>query len=127
MSLLGDTYTLFLREMLIYKKNFRVNIIRSLIFPLIFIVLLGSFGSTPKNVPVAVVNYDNGQAAMRFINLLQGGNGLAVVSETTQQQAMSLLSDGTVAGVVVIPSGFSSGQSPVFMFILTILSLNLLL
>jgi hypothetical protein len=51
MSLLGDTSTLFLREMLIFKKNLRVNLIRSLIFPIIFILLLGSFGSTPKNVP----------------------------------------------------------------------------
>jgi ABC-2 type transport system permease protein len=110
MGLLGDTYTLFLREMLIFKKNLRVNLIRSLIFPLIFIFLLGSFGNSAKNVPVAVVNYDNGLHSLSFINLLQKGNGVAVVSQTTQQQAMSLLSQGTVAAVVVIPSGFMNGQ-----------------
>jgi ABC transporter DrrB family efflux protein len=110
MSLLGDTYTLFLREMLIFKKNLKINIVRSLIFPLIFILLLGSFGSNPKNVPVAVVNYDNGPSALQFINLIQSGNKVAVVSETTEQQAMNLLSKGTVAAVVVIPNGFSQIQ-----------------
>jgi ABC-2 type transport system permease protein len=110
MGLLGDTYTLFLREMLIFKKNIVMNLIRSLIFPLIFILLLGSFGSSPKNVPVAVVNYDNGLGALKFINLLQSGNSVEVVSSTTQQQAMNLLSEGTVAAVIVIPSGFSQLQ-----------------
>ena len=107
MSLAGDTYTLVLRELLIFKKNFGVNIIRTLIFPLIFIILLGSFGATPKNVPVGVVNYDNGQASLNFLSILQSGGEVTVVQETTQQQAMALLSQGTVAAVVVIPSGFS--------------------
>lgn len=112
MSLFGDTYTLFLREMLIFKKNLRVNIIRSLIFPVIFILLLGSFGSTVKNVPVAVVNYDNGAGALKFINTLQQGGKVVVTDQTTQQSAMALLSQGTVAAVVVVPSGFSSGTNP---------------
>jgi ABC-2 type transport system permease protein len=109
MSLLGDTSTLFLREMLIFKKNLRVNLIRSLIFPIIFILLLGSFGSSVKNVPVAVVNYDNGAGALNFTNLLQAGSGVVVVSQTTQQAAMALLNQGKIAAIVVIPNGFTSG------------------
>jgi ABC-2 type transport system permease protein len=108
MSLLGDTYTLFLREMLIFKKNLAMNVVRSLIFPLIFILLLGSFGSSPKNVPVAVVNYDNGLGALSFINQLQAGNSVEVVSSTTQPQAMNLLAQSKVAAVIVIPAGFSN-------------------
>ncbi len=111
MGLLGDTYTLLLREMLIFKKNIGVNVVRTLIFPLLFIILLGSFGSSPKNVPVAVVNYDNGPVSLNFLNLLQQGNGISVVYETTQQQAMALLSQGTVVGVIVIPSGLSQSVS----------------
>ncbi len=110
MGILQDTYTLLLREMLIFKKNIMVSVVRSLLFPLIFILLLGSFGSSPKNVPVAVVNYDNGAGAQNFINTLQIGNGVEVVSQTTQQQAMGLLSKGSVAGVVVIPSGFTQSD-----------------
>ena len=107
MSLLGDTYTLFLREMLIFKKNITMNMARSLMFPLIFILVLGSFGSSPKNVPIAVVNYDNGLGALNFTNMLQSGNNVRVVSSTTEQQAMTLLSKGLVAAVVVIPNGFT--------------------
>ena len=59
--------------------------------------------------PVAVVNYDNGAVALNFINLLQAGNGVRIMSQTTQQQAMALLSQGKVAAVVVIPDGFSTG------------------
>jgi ABC-2 type transport system permease protein len=109
MSLIGDTSTLFLREMLIFKKNLRVNLIRSLIFPIIFILLLGSFGSTPKNVPIAVVNYDNGASALNFTNLLQSGGSVAIISQTTQQQAATLLSEGKIAAIVVIPTGFTAG------------------
>lgn len=112
MGLLNDTYTLLLRELLIFKKNFKVNIIRSMIFPIIFIILLGAFGSTPKNVPVALVNYDNGPASLQFMNLLQSGNSVRVVSSTTQQAAMNLLSEGDVAAVIVIPGGFSGSQIP---------------
>ncbi len=109
MSLLGDTSTLFLREMLIFKKNLRVNLIRSLIFPIIFVLLLGSFGSTPKNIPIAVVNYDNGAGALNFISTLQSGSGVLIASQTTQQDATNLLSQGKVAAIVVIPTGFTSG------------------
>ncbi len=107
MSLLGDTYTLLLRELLIFRKNLVPNIMRSLIFPLLFILLLGSFGSMPKNVPVAVVNYDNGLVSTSFINALESGGSINVMAQTTQQQAMNLLSHGTVSAVIVIPAGFS--------------------
>ena len=110
MGIAEDTYTLFLREMLIFKKNIGMNIGRTVVFPLLFILLLGSFGSAPKNVPIAVVNYANGPTALNFINTLQSGNGVDIVAQTTQQQAMTLLSSGSVAAVVVIPNGFSTGS-----------------
>ena len=51
MSITSDTITLFTRELLIYKKNLVPSIARAVIFPLIFILLLGSIGNIPKNVP----------------------------------------------------------------------------
>ncbi len=118
MSIFQDTLTLFTREMLIFKKNIGQSIARGLIFPIVFIILLGSFGSTPKNVPVAIVNYDNGPAAFKFINLMQLGNNVEVISSTTQTQAMALLSQGSVAGVVVIPAGLSLGvESNIYVYL----------
>ncbi|MDE1834475.1 MAG: ABC transporter permease [Candidatus Micrarchaeota archaeon] len=108
MSIIQDTYTLFIREMLIFRKNIGAGIGRAIIFPALFIFLLGSFGSSPKNVPIAIVNYDNTASSLNFINALQSGNNVQVISSTTQQQAMSQLAAGTVAGVVVIPNGFAS-------------------
>ncbi len=120
MGLLDDTYTLFLRELLIFKKNIGMNLGRATVFPLLFVLLLGSFGSAPRNVPIAVVNYASGPAALNFINILQSGSSVNIVSQTTQQQAMSLLSSSSVAAVVVIPSGFSTGlgsQSTVHVYL----------
>lgn len=94
--------------MLIFRKNLRANVIRSVMFPVIFILIMGSLGNTPKNVPIAVVNYDNGQSSFNFINQLQAGSSLNVISATNQQDAMSMLQAGRVAAVVVIPSGFSN-------------------
>ena len=74
MGMLDDTWTLFTREMLIFKKNLGVSIARSVIFPLIFILILGSIGNTPRNVPIAVVNYDNGPSSFSFINQLEAGS-----------------------------------------------------
>ena len=119
MTLIQDTYTLFIREMLIFKKNLGAGLGRAIIFPALFIFLLGSFGSTPKNVPIAVVNYDNTASSLSFVNMLQAGNNVQVISSTNQQQAMSMLSEGSVAGVVVIPSGFDSlpGQNHVYVYL----------
>ena len=119
MSILEDTFTLFTREMLIFKKNLGVNFARGLIFPLVFIILLGAFGSTPKNVPIALVNYANNPASIKFINMAESGGSVVVSSATTQQQAMSELSSGTVVGVVVIPATFpsQSSASPVYVYL----------
>jgi len=119
MSLVGDTYALFLREMLIFKKNIWSNMARSIIFPVVFILLLSSFATTPKNVPIAVVNYANGPVSLNFVNALEAGSVLNVISATTQQQAMTMLANGQVTAVLVIPSGFSGlgGVRGVFVYV----------
>ncbi len=109
--MLEDTYTLFLREMLIFKKSIVANFLRALIFPIMFIIFMSAAGGTPKNVPIAVVNYDNGPIALSFINQLQAGSNIKIISYTTQQQAMGLLSQGSIDAVVVIPKGFSSNAT----------------
>lgn len=102
---------MFTREMLIFKKNLKSSVARSVMFPLIFILIMGSIGNTPKNVPIAVVNYDNGQSSFSFINQLEAGSMLNVVSAPNQQEAMSLLQEGKVTAVVVLPNGFSNPTS----------------
>jgi ABC-2 type transport system permease protein len=118
MSIFEDAVTLFTREMLIFKKNIGPSVARTIIFPVIFILLLGSIGNIPKHVPIAVVNYDNGAGSLNFINMLTSGEALSVTSLTNQQEAMSLLAQGSIAAVVVIPSGFSSSaSSKIFLYV----------
>ena len=119
MGLAEDTLTLFTREMLIFKKNLGVSLARSFIFPVVFIILLGAFGSSPKNVPVALVNYANNLASTNFINQLEAGNSVLVSSATTQSQAMGELANGQVAAVIVIPTGFPNvaGSSSVYLYL----------
>ncbi|VVB76620.1 ABC-2 family transporter protein [uncultured archaeon] len=81
---------------------------RSLLFPVMIILILGNLGNTSQHVPIVVVNYDNSPASINFINLLQAHNILAVVSATNQQDAIAQLAAGKVSAVVVIPAGFST-------------------
>ena len=110
MGILKDAYSLYLREMYILKKNLRSTIARSMIFPIVLILFLGSLGSSPKNLPVAVVNYANNLNSFRFINAIESGSAsVQVVEVTTQGSAMAMLYNGRVNAVIVIPQGFVGG------------------
>lgn len=113
MGLLSDTMTLYKREMLIFKANLRTNLIRSIMFPLIILLIFGSMGSSIKGVPVEIVNYASNPTSMQFINTLQQQNVIAVKGITTETQALKDLSAGKVDVVVVILPGFpGSGSTP---------------
>jgi ABC-2 type transport system permease protein len=111
MGLLGDSYQLCKREMLIFRANLRTNIIRSALFPLFIILLFGSIGSSVSNVPIAVVNYANNLQSAQFISALELQNYIMVQTVTNQNQALSMLNAGTVSFVVVILPNFPSTSS----------------
>jgi len=116
MSLLKDAYTLYIRDMLIFKKNWKTSIARSLIFPLTLILLLGNLGTSASHIPIAVVNYASSPSAMAFISQLNSLNTLTVAAITTQQNAMQLLSNGDVSSVVVVPSTFGKPGSSIVLY-----------
>ncbi len=105
MAFFGDTLTLYKREMLIFKSNLKTNIMRSIIFPLVLILILGSMSSSISNVNVAVVNYANNQQSFAFMNSLSSGSAMEVTSVTNQEQALKMLSNGAItAAIVIMPS-----------------------
>ena len=113
MSLLGDSLTIFKREMLVFKSNIRTNIIRSLMFPLIIILFFGNLGNSVSNVPVSIVNLANTPKSMQFINSLEAQGTLSIYSVTNQQTALSLLQSGTITAIITIAPTFpSSGNTP---------------
>ncbi|MGC8538702.1 MAG: ABC transporter permease [Candidatus Micrarchaeia archaeon] len=109
--MIHDTYALYIREMLIFKKNIKTSVGRSLIFPLVLILLLGNLGSTIRNLPAAVVNYDNGVASINLMNTLESSGEISITSITNQPTALQMLANGDVAFVLVIPPGFSTISS----------------
>ncbi|MGC8699846.1 MAG: ABC transporter permease [Candidatus Micrarchaeia archaeon] len=117
MGLARDTYALYVREMLIFKKNIKTSIARSIIFPLVLILLLGNMGTNVLNLPIAIVNYNNGPISSSFINKLEAGRVVSVVSVTNQQSAISMLQNGDVAVVLVIPPNFGAHGANVYMYV----------
>ena len=113
MPLLEDSITLFMREMLIFKANLRTNLIRSVIFPIIIIVFFGNIGSSPQNVPIAVVNLANNLQSTQFIQQLSASASLQISAVTGESSALGMLSSGKVAIVVIILPTFPSSNPDV--------------
>ena len=107
MGIIKDAYSLYIRDMLIFKKNWKTSVARSIIFPLTLILLLGNLGTTVNHAPIAVVNLAQNPEAMELISDLNSVSALQIYAMTNQQQAMQMLANGYVISVVVIPQGFS--------------------
>ncbi|MCL5089830.1 MAG: ABC transporter permease [Candidatus Marsarchaeota archaeon] len=110
-EIFGDILTLYKREMMIFKSHIKTNIARSIIFPLMIILVFGNLNSTSSNVGVAVVNYANNQQSMSFINSLSSGRAISVQEVTTQDDALTLLANSNVNAVIVILPTFPSTSS----------------
>ncbi len=106
MSFLDDTLTLYKREMLIFTSRLRTNVIRSIMFPLILILLLGNIGNSFQHVPITVVNYANNPAATSFISALQAQNTLSIIDVAPQDVALADVANNNAVLAVVILPGF---------------------
>ncbi len=108
MGLLGDTYTIWEKEMQIWAKTPLMSLGRAFMFPVLWLVIFGNvFGGTVSNVPVALVMEDNGHYAQVFAKSITEGNILRVTANTNYQNALDLLQNRKVTAVVFIPPGFS--------------------
>ena len=111
MGLIEDSVTLYKRELLIFKANARTNVIRSIIFPLVIIVFFGNIGSSIRNTPVAIVNYANNAQSLQFMNDIESGQTINIISLTNEQAALDMLQLGTAQLVIVIMPNFPSKSS----------------
>ena len=106
-----DAYTIFRREMLVFKSNIRANTGRALIFPLIILIFFGNLGSTSSTVPIAVVNLANNPQSLQFINTLESHSAVSIKAITNENSAMTMLGSGSVYVVLVIAPDFGSPSS----------------
>ena len=114
MHIIRDSLTIYKREMLIFKSKLRTNIIRSIIFPLVLIIMLGNLGNTSNiTTNVAVVNYALNAKAYSFIQSLESNHNLKIVNITTETEAMNELRLGKVTDVIIVPESFAQlGDKP---------------
>lgn len=117
MSLPGQVYIIFRKEMLVWIKNPIVPVVRSLVFPLLWIVIFGTaFSGTVNHIPVALVQEDFGDPANEFINKLNERQIIDITTTTNFARAYDLLLSGEVYGLIFIPPDFSEkisqGLSP---------------
>ena len=96
------------------RKFFRSTalMLRSLIFPLVQLVVLGyAFGGKIKNAPLAVVDEDHSVESRRvqemFAGIEAGPNTFRIVQYDSLPRAVDDLHAGFVRGVVDIPHEFS--------------------
>jgi ABC-2 type transport system permease protein len=119
MSMLGDTYTIWEKEMQVWLKTPMMSLGRAFLLPILWLVLFGNvFGGSANNVPVALVMGDNGQYAQEFAGLMAEGGAIRIAANTNYQHALEMLENRQVAAVVFIPPGFSGtveegGTAPV--------------
>lgn len=108
--MLRETYVVWKKEMLVWAKNPLFAMVRSLVFPLLWIIIFGyAFGGEVDNIPVAVIQEDFSSVAEDYLSALQGENVLQVTTTTNYATAMKLFKEKKVYAVVYIPPGFGDG------------------
>jgi ABC-2 type transport system permease protein len=100
-------YVVWKKEMLVWAKNPLFALVRSLIFPLLWIIIFGfAFGGDIERVPVAIVQEDFSPLAGDYVSALQKEGILQITTTTNYATAMKLFKEKEVYAVVYLPPGF---------------------
>ena len=123
-KILKDSYHVMAKDMLELKRN-RMSLAALFIMPLLFLVMFGFIfpsGNTQQNMPMGLVNLDQGQGSNEFIAQLEAMNKntsyMQFQNYSSVDEAKTAINKGKLYGVFIIPSGFSdnitNGQSADF-------------
>ncbi len=101
------------KDMLELKRN-RMSLATLFIMPLLFLVMFGFIfpsGNTQQNMPMGLVNLDQGQGSNEFIAQLEAMNKNTSYMEfknySSIDDAKTAINKGKIYGVFIIPPGFS--------------------
>lgn len=113
MKILKDSYHVMAKDMLELRRN-RMSLAALFIMPLIFLVMFGFIfpsGNMQQNMPIGLVNLDQGQGSSEFIAQLETVNSnthyMALTNFSSVNDAMTKVKEGKLSGVIIIPQGFS--------------------
>lgn len=105
---LREVYIIWKKEMLVWAKNPLFATVRSLGFPLLWILIFGfAFGGTIDDVPVALVQEDYSSIAQEYVAMLQKEQVVKIISVASLSEAMEMIKAGKVYAVIFIPPGFN--------------------
>jgi ABC-2 type transport system permease protein len=107
------TRAIWTREMRKWRRN-KVQLLSSLLLPILLLVVIGNaYSGSVNNVPVVVINQDNGLPAQVFDEALHNSTSLSIIStNVTIQEARTMIDDGKIAGFILIPANFSESLLP---------------
>lgn len=112
-KILKDSYHVMAKDMLELKRN-RMSLAALFIMPLIFLVMFGFIfpsGNTQQNMPMGLINLDQGQGSSEFITQLEAMNKNTSYMEfqnfSSIDDAKTEINKGKIYGVFIIPPGFS--------------------
>jgi ABC-2 type transport system permease protein len=100
-----------LTQILRDRKTFMFLLIMPVAFTLLFGFAFGAFskGKSDPRLPVALINEDDGDLSLSLVGLLENSEVIAVKQDGKQTFAdyEKSLSKSDIAGILVIPSGYS--------------------
>lgn len=123
-KILKDSYHVMAKDMLELKRN-RMSLAALFLMPLLFLVMFGFIfptGNTQQNMPMGLVNLDDGQGSDEFIAQLELMNKntsyMDFQTYSSVNEAKTAINKGKIYGVFILPPGFSdnltSGNSADF-------------
>jgi ABC-2 type transport system permease protein len=102
-----------LMQILRDRKTFLFLLIMPIAFTFLFGFAFGGFssGKSDPRLPVAVINEDGSDLSLRLVSLLKNSEVITVIQGTDKTLAdyEKLLAKGDLAGILVIPAGYSDG------------------
>ena len=101
-----------LMQILRDRKTFLFLLIMPIAFTFLFGFAFGGFskGESDPRLPVAVLNEDGGDLSLRLVNLLENSEVIALIQDEGQTLAdhEKSLSKGDLAGILIIPAGYTN-------------------
>ncbi len=112
-KILKDSYHIMAKDLLALKRN-RMSLAALVIMPIAFLVMFGFIfpsGNTQQNMPVGIVNLDQGPSATAFTTQLntlnKNASYMSFENFSTLDDAKTQINRGKLYGTFIIPSGFS--------------------
>ena len=113
MKMLKDSYHIMVKDLIELKRN-RMSLAAMFIMPLVFLGMFGFIfpsGNTQQNMPVGLVDLDQGQGSAEFITQLETLNKNASYMKfenfSSVDAAKTAINRGKLDGTFIIPQGFS--------------------